>query len=94
MRRSRGGRTAKVHGLVDANILPMRLKITEGQDRDGRSADDILGSVQAGHVLLADRPTIPTGCARNSQNGAPGPNSAPCHTGSIPIWLRHNESMA
>jgi len=55
MGRSRGGLTTKIHALVDANGLPITLKITEGQAHDGRSADDMLGSVQAGHILLADR---------------------------------------
>lgn len=55
MGRSRGGLTTKVHALVDTNGLPIRLKITEGQAHDGRSADDMLETVQAGHILLADR---------------------------------------
>lgn len=55
MGRSRGGLTTKIHALVDANGLPILLKITEGQAHDGRSADDMLSSVQAGHILLADR---------------------------------------
>jgi transposase len=55
MGRSRGGLTTKIHALVDANGLPIRLKITEGQAHDGRSADDMLATVHAGCVLLADR---------------------------------------
>lgn len=55
MGRSRGGLTTKIHALVDFNGLPINLKITEGQAHDGRSADDMLDSVQAGHILLADR---------------------------------------
>lgn len=55
MGRSRGGLTTKIHALVDFNGLPITLKITEGQAHDGRSADDMLASVQAGHILLADR---------------------------------------
>lgn len=55
MGRSRGGLTTKIHALVDACGLPIALKITEGQAHDGRSADDMLGSVQAGNILLADR---------------------------------------
>ena len=55
MGRSRGGLTTKIHALVDACGLPILLKITEGQAHDGRSAADMLDSVGAGDVLLADR---------------------------------------
>src|SRR6202521_5099829 len=55
MGRSRGGLTTKIHAVVDAEGLPIALKLTEGQAHDGRSADDMLGTVQAGDVLLADR---------------------------------------
>lgn len=55
MGRSRGGLTTKLHVLVDARGLPIRLKLTEGQAHDGRSAADMLGSVGAGQMLLADR---------------------------------------
>jgi transposase len=55
MGRSRGGLTTKIHALVDANGLPILLKITPGQAHDGRSAADMLESLVAGDVLLADR---------------------------------------
>ena len=55
MGRSRGGLTTKIHALVDARGLPIALKLTEGQAHDGRSAADMLASVQSGHILLADR---------------------------------------
>ena len=42
MGRSRGGLTTKIHALVDANGLPVALKLTEGQAHDGRSAADML----------------------------------------------------
>jgi transposase len=38
MGRSRGGLTTKIHALVDANGLPIALKLTEGQAHDGRAA--------------------------------------------------------
>lgn len=41
--------------MVDANGLPILLKITPGQANDGRSAADMLDSLRAGDVLLADR---------------------------------------
>ena len=55
MGRSRGGLTTKIHALVDANGLPVALKLTEGQAHDGRSAADMLGRLGPGHILLADR---------------------------------------
>src|SRR6185437_657834 len=55
MGRSRGGLTTKIHALVDACGLPIRLKLTEGQAHDGRSAEDMLGTLCRGDVLLADR---------------------------------------
>ena len=55
MGRSRGGLTTKIHALVDAEGRPIRLKLTEGQAHDGRSAADMFDTVQAGHILLADR---------------------------------------
>ncbi len=55
MGRSRGGLTTKVHALVDANGLPIILKLTAGQAHDGRSATDMLAGVGDGQILLADR---------------------------------------
>lgn len=55
MGRSRGGLTTKIHALVDAEGRPIRLKLTEGQAHDGRSAADMFDTVQAGGVLLGDR---------------------------------------
>jgi len=55
MGRSRGGLTTKIHALVDAEGLPIALKLTEGQAHDGRSAADMLGALTDGQILLADR---------------------------------------
>lgn len=55
MGRSRGGLTTKIHALVDANGMPVMLKLTEGQAHDGRSAVDMLDTIGAGQILLADR---------------------------------------
>ena len=55
MGRSRGGLTTKIHALVDANGLPIALKLSEGQAHDGRSAADLLDRLQARQILLADR---------------------------------------
>jgi transposase len=55
MGRSRGGLTTKIHALVDANGLPIRLKLTEGQAHDGKSAVDMLETIGDDQTLLADR---------------------------------------
>jgi transposase len=55
MGRSRGGLTTKIHALVDAQGLPIMLKVTEGQAHDGRSAADMLDGIGPDQVLLADR---------------------------------------
>jgi transposase len=55
MGRSRGGLTTKIHALVDAEGLPIGLKLTEGQAYDGHSAEDMLGGLSDGQILLADR---------------------------------------
>ena len=55
MGRSRGGLTTKIHALVDAEGRPIRLKLTEGQAHDGRSASDMFDTVGAGTILLGDR---------------------------------------
>ena len=55
MGRSRGGLTTKIHALVDANGLPLVLKLSEGQAHDSRSARDMLDAVGQDQILLADR---------------------------------------
>lgn len=55
MGRSRGGLTTKIHALVDAEGRPIQLKLTEGQAHDGRAATDMLATLEAGDILLADR---------------------------------------
>jgi transposase len=55
MGRSRGGLTTKIHVLVDAEGLPIDLKLTEGQAHDGQSARDMLEALVEGQILLADR---------------------------------------
>ena len=55
MGRSRGGLTTKIHALVDANGLPIILKLSEGQAHDGKSAADMLKDLRDGQILLADR---------------------------------------
>jgi transposase len=65
MGRSRGGLTTKIHALVDANGLPISLKLTDGQAHDGKSAADMLEGLGGGQILLADHAaTAATPCER------------------------------
>jgi transposase len=42
MGRSRGGLTSKIHAVVDANGLPVRLALTSGEAYDNRLAGKLL----------------------------------------------------
>jgi transposase len=55
MGRSRGGLTSKIHALVDANGLPVRLALTAGEAHDNRLAGKLLSRLKSGTMLLADR---------------------------------------
>jgi transposase len=55
MGRSRGGLTTKIHAMVDANGMPISLKLSAGQAYDGHSAYAMLDTLKADNVLLADR---------------------------------------
>lgn len=55
MGRSRGGLTTKIHAMVDANGLPIGLRLSEGQADDGHSAHALLATLKDGDILLADR---------------------------------------
>lgn len=55
MGRSRGGLTTKIHALVDADGLPIDLRLSEGQHADCRYAEDLLTRLHAGTTPLADR---------------------------------------
>jgi transposase len=79
MGRSRGGLTIKIHVVVDANGLPVALKLTEGQAHDGRSAADMLHGLGPGQTLLAVEPMTAMHSAKRSQPRALGPTSSRCH---------------
>jgi transposase len=55
MGRSRGGLTSKIHALVDADGLPIRLGLTGGQAHDNRLCSTLLVSLPRDARLLADR---------------------------------------
>ena len=81
MGRSRGGLTTKIHALVDANGLPILLKLTPGQAHDGRSADDMLDGLGEGQILLADRGYDSDALRSRLASKAHGATSSPCPIG-------------
>ena len=53
--RSRGGLTSKVHAVVDANGLPVRLGLTPGEAHDNRLCPVLLAGLRPRTMVLADR---------------------------------------
>lgn len=53
--RSRGGLTTKIHALVDAKGMPIKLMLTVGQMSDIASAGDLIRELPEGAMLLADK---------------------------------------
>ena len=55
MGRSRGGLTSKVHAVVDANGLPVRLGLSRGEAHDNRLCPVLLAGLRPRTMVLADR---------------------------------------
>jgi transposase len=53
--RSRGGLTTKIHVVVDAKGLPIRLGLTAGQTHDGQIADALLNHLGPRAIVLANK---------------------------------------
>src|SRR5262245_58249872 len=53
--RSRGGLTTKIHAVVDAQGLPIRLGLTTGQAHDGQIANTLLNQLGPHTIVLADK---------------------------------------
>lgn len=53
--RSRGGLTTKIHVVVDAQGLPVRLGLSGGQVHDAPMAHQLLDRLRPGAVVLADK---------------------------------------
>lgn len=53
--RSRGGLTTKIHVVVDAQGLSIRLGLTAGQAHDGQIADTLLDHLGLRTIVLADK---------------------------------------
>jgi transposase len=52
---SRGGRTTKIHALVDVLGRPLRLILTPGNTSDVKAADQLIGDTAGMKRLIADR---------------------------------------
>jgi hypothetical protein len=77
-----GGVTTKIHALVDTAGLPIALKLTEGRAHDGRSAEDMLGALKNGQMLLATALTKAMPCAALRPSVVHRPTSSRCQTAS------------
>lgn len=55
MGRSRGGLTTKIHALVDADGLPIKLSLTAGQIHDSKPALALIEDIKEEAILLADK---------------------------------------
>jgi transposase len=55
MGRSRGGLTTKIHALVDASGLPVRIGLTAGEAHDNRLVPKLVDGLEPKTMLLADR---------------------------------------
>ena len=55
MGRSRGGLTSKIHVLTDARGLPIEFLLTPGQAGDCPVAERLLGHLEEGTIVLADK---------------------------------------
>ncbi len=55
MGRSRGGLTTKIHALVDARGLPIRLVLTPGQTHDSKGAAMLLAQLDPACTVLGDK---------------------------------------
>ena len=55
MGRSRGGLTTKIHAVVEARGLPIRLGLTPGQAYDGEAAMELLNALPEAAMVLADK---------------------------------------
>lgn len=73
--RSRGGLTTKLHAVVDANGLPVRLGLTGGQAHDNRLCSTLLGTRHRTRNSWPTGDTTRTGSEPSSQSAARGPTS-------------------
>lgn len=74
MGRSRGGLTTKIHAVTDANGLPVRLSISEGQSHDIKAAKSLLSHLKPDQIILADKAYDAAWLREHIQNQGAAPN--------------------
>src|SRR5262249_848885 len=80
--RSRGGLTTKIHAVVDAQELPIRLGRTTGQAHDGQIADTLLNQLGPHTIVLADKAYDADRIRQLIQDQGARPTSRPRATGA------------
>src|SRR5207245_754699 len=80
--RSRGGRTTKIHVLIDEAGRPLAFRLTGGNIADITVAALLLQGAPASAWLIGDKGYDPIICARCSTAAAPSPSSPTNRTAS------------
>jgi transposase len=97
MGRSRGGLTTKVHAVVDADGLPIRLVLSTGQAHDGPIGRQLLDHLQAGNILLGDKAYDADGLRQDVAARGAWANIPPKSNRRTPIpfskWLHRQRNL-
>jgi transposase len=97
MGRSRGGLTTKVHAVVDADGLPIRLALSTGQAHDGPIGRQLLDHLQAGNILLGDKAYDADGLRQDVAARGAWANIPPKSNRRTPIpfsrWLHRQRNL-
>jgi transposase len=86
--RSRGGLTTKIHVVVDAQGLPIRLGLTAGQAHDGQIADTLLDHLGPHTIVLADKAYDADRVRELIQHQGATPNISPKKNRRWKPWLQ------
>ena len=84
MGRSRGGLTSKVHAVVDAKGLPVRLGLSPGEAHDNRLCPVLLAGLLPKTMVLADCGYNRTGSGHSLTSKVHGPTSHPSAIAGTP----------
>jgi len=85
--RSRGGLTTKIHAVVDAKGLPLRLALSAGQEHDSLLAGDLLTELRYNGMLLADRAYDSDSIRKLAPERGAWANIPPKRNRRNPIWF-------
>lgn len=76
-RRSRGGRTTKIHALTDAHCRPIAFMLSGGQVSDCTAGAEFLARMPACEILHGDKGYDSDALCRQIENGGAMPNIPP-----------------